>query len=355
MALRTIKNFEVKYLQILDEDGRFDASLMDEPPDAVVREFFSKIILARTFNSRALSLQREGRIGTYASIFGQEASQIGTALTFEKDDWIFPTFRESGVYVALGHPISALFNYWKGDERGMSPPQGLNIFPMSIPVGTQIPHIAGAAMALRIKGADAAAAGYFGDGGTSKGDFHEGLNFAGVYNLPAVFLCQNNQFAISIPRTQQTAAETMAQKAIAYGFEGVQVDGNDVFAVYKATRDALEKARSGRGPTLIECFTYRLDDHTTADDASRYRDESEVAAWQGREPLIRLRAYMKGRGLWSEEYERQVTGEAERTVDAAIEEAESAAPPEPADMVRHTYGELTPRQINELEELGWRR
>ena len=218
-------------------------------------------------------MQREGRIGTYASIWGQEAAQVGSALALTDGDWIFPSFRESGVLVARGYPLWMLYRYWTGDERGMSAPEGLNVFPMSVPVGTQIPHATGAAWAMKLKGHKNVAAVYFGDGGSSKGDFHEGLNFAGVFKVPCVFLCQNNQWAISVPRSSQTAAKTIAQKGFAYGMEGLQVDGNDVVAVYKATKEAAEKARSGGGPTLIECFTYRLDDHTTADDSSRYRSD----------------------------------------------------------------------------------
>lgn len=354
MPYKTIETNEVKYLQIIDEDGGGDSSLIDGViPDEKFKEFYETIVLARTCNHRALSLQREGRIGTYPSIFGQEASQVGSALAFAKDDWLFPSFRESGVLTARSYPIWMLLRYWMGDERGCSAPEGQNIFPMSVPVGTHIPHATGAALAMKLKGEKMVAGAYFGDGGSSKGDFHEGLNMAGVFKAPVVFICQNNQWAISVPRASQTAAKTIAQRAQSYGFEGVQVDGNDVAAVYAATRDAAEKARRGEGPTLIECFTYRLDDHTTADDASRYRSKEEVEKWLAKEPLIRLRLYMEKKGLWSEEYASEVERKAEERVDAEIKKAEEYPPPDPADIINYIYAEPTQRQKKDAKELGW--
>ena len=352
MPIKTIATFEVKSIQIINEKGEADEGLLPPLSEGEFKRFFETIILARTFNHRALSLQREGRIGTYASIWGQEASQIGSALAFGDGDWLFPSFRESGVFVARGYPIWMLYRYWAGDERGMQVPEEFNLFPMSVPVGTQIPHATGAAWAMKLKGDRKAAAVYFGDGGSSKGDFHEGLNFAGVFKAPVIFLCQNNQWAISVPRSRQTAAETIAQKAAAYGFEGVQVDGNDVVAVYKATKEAIQKAYSG-GATLIECFTYRLDDHTTADDSSRYRSDEEVESWKAKEPLIRLRIYMEKKGWWSKEYEEGINRGAQEKVDSEIKKAEAYAPPDPADIIKYTYAELTPRQRRDLKERGW--
>lgn len=237
----------------------------------------------------------------------------------------------------------------------MKAPEGLNIFPMSVPVGTQIPHATGAAMAMRIRGDRRAAAAYFGDGGSSRWDFHEALNIAGVFKAPAIFLCQNNQWAISVPRSRQTRAGTIAQRAIGYGIEGIQVDGNDVIAVYKATKDALTRAKAGDGPTLIECNTYRLDDHTTADDASRYRASEEVELWKKKEPLIRLRLLMEKKGLLAKDYEDRVLKEAETEIDRAIQEAEAMAPPDPADIIRFTNAALTGRQKKEMKDLGWQK
>lgn len=353
MPIDTLDRFEVKYLQIINEKGTADPSVMPPISDDIIKKIFETIILARTFNQRALSLQREGRIGTYASILGQEAAQAGSALALGKEDWVFPSFRESGVLIALGYPMRLLYGYWGGDERGMQAPPGLNVFPMSVPVGTQIPHAMGAAWAMKYKKEKKAAIAYFGDGGSSRGDFHEALNLAGVFKAPAVFLCQNNQWAISLPRRRQTAAKTIAQRAIGYGIEGIQVDGNDAVAVYKATTDALDRAKRGEGPTLIEAFTYRLDDHTTSDDAARYRPKEEVEAWRGKEPLIRLRLFMEKKGLWTREYEEGIAKAAQAAVDREIAESERLAAPEPADMLRYTYDEPTARQKRELKEFGW--
>lgn len=355
MPIDIIEKFEVKFLQILNEKGEADTSLMPPLSDADLKKFFETMVLARTFNQRALSLQREGRIGTYASILGQEASQIGSALALDKSDWIFPSFRESGVLIARGFPLWMLYRYWTGDERGMKAPEDMNIFPMAVPVGTQLPHATGAAFAMKYKGDKRAAIVYFGDGGSSRGDFHEAINLAGVFKAPAIFLLQNNQWAISVPRSRQTAARTIAQRGFGYGIEGIQVDGNDIFAVYKATRDALEKAKSGGGPTLIECFTYRLDDHTTADDASRYRSKEEVESWKKKEPMIRLRLFLEKKGLWTKEYEESVAKKAQELVDSEIQKSEAYPPPDPADILRYTNQELTERQKKEIEEFGWKK
>jgi len=347
---KTIGTFSIRYLNILDEKGEADESLMPPLSDIDIRRMYELLVLSRVFDHRALSLQREGRLGTYASILGQEASQIGSGLALEKTDWIFPSFREMGVYITIGYPIYMLFQYWSGDERGVKIPDDLNIFPPCIPVGTQIPHAVGAAMAAKYKRERLAVITYFGDGGTSKGDFHEGLNMAGVFKLPIVFICQNNQWAISVPREKQTAAESLAQKAFAYGFEGIQVDGNDIFAVYKATKDALNRARNGEGPTLIECYTYRMSDHTTADDSTRYRKREEVEAWKTKDPILRLKSFMEKKGLWTEAYQREVDEKARDKVDEAVKMEEAIGYPHPRDMFAYTYGDLTQRQTKQIRD-----
>jgi len=351
MPEKVIDSFHVKRLDILDEKGDVDGALMPSLSEAYIRRMYELIVLSRTFDQFALNLQREGRLGTYASILGQEASQIGSAFAIEKTDWIFPSFREMGVYLTMGYPMHMLFQYWSGDERGISPPEGLNMFPLCIPVGTQIPHAVGAAMAAKYRKDNLAVVTYFGDGGTSKGDFHEGFNMAGVFRLPVVFICQNNQWAISVPREKQTASKTLAQKAYAYGFEGVQVDGNDVFAVYKATADAVKKAMDGGGPTLIECFPFRMSDHTTADEAARYRTKEEVEAWKPKDPLLRLKLFMEKNGLWTEKYEKDVEEEAKTTVSTAVKVAEATEPPKPEDMFTFTYEALTSRQKKQLTQI----
>jgi len=353
MTEKTIKTFDIKFLQVIDEFGVADEALLPSISNDDLIKAYRAIILSRAFNRMALALQREGRIGTYASILGQEASQTGSALALEPGDWIYPSFRETGVYISRGYPLWRIFRYWMGDERGMEAPPDQNIFPMSVPVGSQITHAVGTAMAMKIKGDKNVAVTYFGDGGSSRGDFHEGLNFAGVFKAPVIFLCQNNQWAISLPRGRQTAAETIAQRAVGYGIEGVQVDGNDVMAVYSATARAAERARAGEGATLIECFTYRLDDHTTADDSSRYRTDDDVAKWQAKEPLIRFDKFLRTKGILDDALEEKITKEVDELVNAAVKEAEAYPPPDAADMIKYTSSKLSARQKRELKALKW--
>ena len=350
MPEELLASFAVKRLGVLDEHGNVDEALMPTLSAAEIRRIYEAMVLARTFDERAMALQREGRLGTYPPILGQEAAQVGSALALSPADWVFPSFREMGVHLTLGYPISQIYQYWAGDERGQIAPDRLNIFPFCVSVGTHIPHAVGAAMAARYQGDPVVAVAYFGDGATSKGDFHEGFNMAGVFRLPVVFICQNNQWAISIPLKGQTAAASLAQKAIAYGFDGVQVDGNDVFAVYRATAEALAKARSGGGPTFIECLTYRMADHTTSDDAARYRSPEEVAAWRARDPILRLERYMAKQGLWSEEYAIEAKSRMTVAIDEAVQAMEAVPPPAPAEMFEQTGAALSPRQAGQLKE-----
>jgi len=351
MPEELLAHFEVRYVSVLAENGEVDQALMPPLTEAEIRRMYESMVLARSFDQRALALQREGRLGTYPSSTGQEAAQIGSAMALLPADWVFPAFREMGVQLALGLPIHRIFQFWAGDERGQVTPEGLNLFPVCVSVGTHIPHAVGAAMAARYRRDPVVAVAYFGDGATSKGDFHEGFNMAGLFRLPVVFICQNNQWAISVPLKGQTAAATLAQKAVAYGFEGVRVDGNDVFAVYRETRLALEKARSGGGPTFIECFTYRMSDHTTSDDAARYRPAGEVAAWAARDPILRLERFMSGRGLWSDEYGKETKARATAAIDEAVQIMEAVPPPAAAEMFDHTGATLTPRQAAQRKGL----
>jgi pyruvate dehydrogenase E1 component alpha subunit len=346
---RVVKNFHVEWLQILDEQGNCDEELRPPLADEEIRKLYEWMILARTLDEKAFKLQREGRLGTYASILGQEATQVGSAFALQPSDWMFPSFREPGVSIVRGLPLRMIFQYWSGDERGSLIPEGQNDFPITIPVGTHIPIATGTAWAAKMKGDKIAVIAYLGDGATSKGDFHEGLNLAGVFSLPIVFLCQNNHWAISVPVHRQTAAETLAQKAIAYGFTGIQVDGNDVFAVYKATRESLDQARAGGGPTLIECVTYRIGDHTTADDASRYRSAEEVEQWKRKDPIDRLKKYMEKKGLWDEGYGRKVLRDAREQVEEAVKEEETLPASDPRDIFRYTFDELTEELREQME------
>ncbi|MBI2547339.1 MAG: pyruvate dehydrogenase (acetyl-transferring) E1 component subunit alpha [Candidatus Aenigmarchaeota archaeon] len=338
-------NFEL--FQILNEDGRIvNTRDMPQLKNDDIKRMYELMVLARVFDDTALKLQREGRLLTYASLQGQEASQIGSAIALQKEDWFVPSYRENGVFIARGHPMDMLYQYWAGDERGMDKLDSINGLPVAIPVGSQIPHAVGIAWANKLLGKRSVAAVYFGDGATSKGDFHEGVNFAGVFQVPCVFICQNNQWAISVSRKKQTASETIVQKAIAYGIEGVLVDGNDVFAVFKVVRDAVERARSGKGPTLIECYTYRMQNHTTADDWKKYRSEEEVERWKQKDPIERLKKYMESEGIWDENYEKMVWDDARTQVSEATRKFESVEPPSPLDMFKDVYGKLPP----EIEE-----
>jgi pyruvate dehydrogenase E1 component alpha subunit len=340
-----------KMFQILKEDGTL---LPDGKPPISDKEtlaLYQKMLFIRVADQKGLMLQRQGRFGTYAPIWGQEACQVGSTYVLQKDDWVFPAFREIGATLMVGIPLKNFFLYWMGNERGSHAPEGINILPVSIPVGTHIPQAVGAAWAAKIKGDKIVTMVFFGDGATSKGDFHEGLNFAGVFKTPTVFFCQNNQFAISVPRSKQTASKTIAQKAIAYGFDGIQVDGNDLFAVIVAAKAAVEKARSGGGPTLIEGVTFRFGPHTTADDPTKYRAEEEVELWKPRDPLIRLKLYLKGKGLWSEEAEKRMSEEAQKEIDQAVSDAEAYSNPELEEMFKYVFEEMTPQLKEQMEYL----
>ena len=347
---RVIANFDVPYLQILNENAVCDEKNKPKISEDVLREMYKYLILTRTFDDKALKLQRQGRLGTYAPMRGQEAGQIGSAFALAKDDWIFPAFRENGVYMIKGVSADMLFRYWAGDERGMQIPKGINILPVSITVGAHLPHAAGAAMGFNYLKQKNVAVVYFGDGATSEGDFHEALNFAGVFKAPCIFICQNNQWAISLPVKEQTASQTIAQKAIAYGIAGIQVDGNDVFAVYKATMDAVARARNGLGATLIECFTYRLADHTTSDDAKKYRSEDEVRSWELKDPILRFEKYLVSKNVINPVIIGKVKAEAEQQIERAVKMAESAKPQPPTEMFDYLYSDMTDEMKEQREQ-----
>jgi len=338
-------------LQVLDENGNLKESLKPQLNEAMLKKMYELMVLTRIFDETALKLQREGRMLTYASSKGQEAAAVGSALALQNQDWIFPSFREHGAFFVKGMPIDQYYQYWAGDERGMKIPEKVNCFPVSIPVGTQTLHAVGAALAFKLKKQNKVSIVYFGDGGTSEGDFHEAMNFAGVFKVPIVFLCQNNQWAISLPRKKQTASETLAQKAIAYGFNGVLVDGNDVIAVFNATLEAVENARKGNGPTMIEAYTYRMSDHTTADEATKYRDPKEVEEWKKKDPIDRLRKYLQQKKIWNEDYEKKVLDDANKKINDAVKKMESTPPAKPEEIFDYLFEKKDWRQIEEQEEL----
>ncbi len=338
-------------LQILSETGEVRRDLEPQLSPAHLRKIYGLMVTTRIADLKALKLQRQGRLGTFAPSLGHEACQVGSAFCLSKEDWVFPYFRDLGTYLTLGFPLKNFFLYWMGNEEALRIPEGLNIFTISIPVGSHLPHAVGCALALKYQHRPSAVVAYFGDGATSEGDFHEALNFAGVFRTPNVFICFNNQYAISTPVRSQTASLNIAMKAAAYGLQGLLVDGNDVLAMAVATREALNKARSGGGSTLIEALTYRLGNHTTSDDASRYRTETEVEEWRKKDPIDRFKAYLKSKDLWDEAFESRIQQEAEEETNQAVAEAEGAPPPEPEDLFIHTFAGLTPELEDQLSAL----
>jgi pyruvate dehydrogenase E1 component alpha subunit len=341
--------------RVLDEDGELvDGAEVPELSDDELVEMYRHMKLARRFDERAVSLQRQGRIGTYPPLSGQEGAQIGSAMALGGDDWMVPSYREHGAGLVRGLPLKDTLLYWMGDERGNEIPEDENIFTVAVPIASQLPHATGMAWASKLKDeADKAFLCYFGDGATSEGDFHEGMNFAGVFDTPNVFFCNNNQWAISVPRERQTASETLAQKATAYGFEGVQVDGMDPLAVYQVTRDAIAKAKDPgedeRRPTMIEAVQYRFGAHTTADDPSVYREEAEVEKWKAKDPIPRLEAFLKDTDRLDDDDVEAIEADVEDDVAEAIEAAEETPRPDPASMFENVYAEMPQRLEQQLE------
>ncbi|MGZ4111864.1 MAG: pyruvate dehydrogenase (acetyl-transferring) E1 component subunit alpha [Tumebacillaceae bacterium] len=313
-------------------------------------EMYKWMVTVRHFDRRAVNLQRSGRIGTYAPLEGQEAAQVGCGYALEKRDWLFPTYREHGVSMVHGLPMTTIFMYWNGRPEGCMAPEGVNIFPIAVPIATQLPHAVGAAWASKLRGEDTISVGFLGDGATSEGDFHEAMNFAGVFKLPVIIFCQNNGYAISVPLKKQTAVETLAEKAAAYGVEGVRVDGQDAIAVYEAVKKAADKARNGGGPTFIEAVTYRYGSHTTADDHTRYRDEAEAEEWRGqRDPIERLKQVLLERGAWSEDQDKALWDETDKVVQKSIDEMQSAPPVDHNRIFDYAYAEM-PWHLQEQRE-----
>ncbi len=354
--MTTVATFEIEHSAFLDAEGRVLQALphFAQDPENLIA-LYRAMVLTRAFDAKAVALQRTGRLGTYGSSLGQEAVAHGIGAAMAPEDVLVPSFREQGAQILRGVTLVEILLYWGGDERGSDYTGPRQDFPVCVPVGTHAPHAAGVALALQLRGAARAAVCVFGDGATSKGEVYEAMNFAGLRKLPLVFVVNNNQWAISVPRAHQSAAETLAQKAVAAGFAGEQVDGNDVIAVREAVVRALEKARAGGGPTLIEAVTYRLSDHTTADDASRYRDDAEVSAHWKREPIARLRDYLVAAGHWSKDDEEALLAECNDKVEAAAEEYLAIPPLPPQSMFDHLYAALPPalaRQRAQVADAG---
>jgi pyruvate dehydrogenase E1 component alpha subunit len=342
--------FQVDYLSILDAEGDLDTSLEPKLPAAELKRLYRAMLLGRRLDERMVRLQRQGRIGTFAPIKGQEASQLGSVCTLKPTDWMVPSFRETAAMIWRGWPIEKMLLFFAGYLEGGQPAPDQRDLPICIPVSTQLPHAVGLAYAAQYRNDDAVVMAYFGDGATSEGDFHEAVNFAGVWHVPVVFVCQNNQWAISVPLKKQTHSRTIAQKALAYGIPGIQVDGNDILAVYAASLEAVARARAGDGPTLIECVTYRLGVHTTADDPTKYRSNEEVAEWERKDPLTRFTGYLKKKRLLDDGLEKEVDAE----IAAAIARFETTAAADALTMFDHVYAELPPDLKTQREALAER-
>ncbi|MBC8269310.1 MAG: pyruvate dehydrogenase (acetyl-transferring) E1 component subunit alpha [Rhodospirillaceae bacterium] len=344
--------FEIHYTRFLDSEGHIASPLPLFADDSnALKALYRWMVLTRSFDARAVALQRTGRLGTFASSLGQEAVSVGAAAAMNDDDVLVPSFREQGALIVRGVPYKQQFLYWGGDERGSVYENNCQDFPNSIPVGSHAPHAAGAAMAMKLRGEKRAVLCLFGDGATSKGDVYEAMNIAGIWKLPVVFVINNNQWAISISRDKQTAAETLAQKAIAVGIGGEQVDGNDVIAVRHVVGKALERARSGKGPHLVEALTYRLTDHTTADDASRYRDENTVAAHWKEDPVARLRTYLNENAGWGKNDEEHLLETAAAEIEEAAQAYLNEPPQPPQSMFDFLFATVPPELSRQRDEV----
>jgi pyruvate dehydrogenase E1 component subunit alpha len=345
---------KMEYLSILDEKGKLDKSLEPDISGDLLMKLYRAMLLGRRFDERMLSLQRQGRIGTFAPTTGQEAAQVGSASVLRSSDWMVPSFREAVAQIWRGAPMENIILYFGGYNEGGYIEDNSKNLPTSIPVGSQILHAVGLGWAANYRKTDEVVLTYFGDGATSEGDFHEGLNFAGVYQTPVIFLCQNNQWAISVPLSKQTHSETLAQKALGYGIPGIQVDGNDILAVYAAAKEAVDRARSGGGPTMIECVTYRMTMHTTADDPKRYRTEDEVEAWKKKDPLIRFEKYLTDKELATKDKFQATEAEVKEEIQTAVDRAEEQMKKldDPLQMFEHAYAELPPYLKEQRAELA---
>lgn len=352
----TIASFKIDYYQFLSPDGRLISE--DVPPLATdwdeLQSLYRLMVTTRVFDKKAIALQRTGKMGTYASCLGHEAAHISMGSAMRPEDCYAPSYREYGAQFCRGVKMSEVLRYWGGDERGSDFSGPKHDFAWCVPIATQCMHAAGAALAFKLRGEKRVAVSQVGDGGSSKGDFLEAINAASAFQLPLVLVIINNQWAISVPRSKQNSAKTLAQKGIAGGLPSIQVDGNDIIACRWAMENAIKQAREGGGPTIIEMVTYRLTDHTTADDARRYRGEEEVEnAWQ-MEPIKRLRKYLKDQGVWNDDKEAELQEQASKEVAAAVEEYLATSDPGIESMFDYMFetipAELEAQRARALEE-----
>lgn len=347
---------KIEYLSILDENANLDKSLEPDIPAEQLKTMYKYMLLGRRTDERMLKMQRQGRLGTFPQSSGHEAISMGSVINIHKDDWHVPAYRELAGMLYRGWPIENIVLFWNGFEEGTRPPEGVNDLPVCVPIASQLPHAAGIGMAMNIKKDKNVVMTYFGDGATSEGDAHEALNFASVFKAPVVFVCLNNQYAISVPLSRQMNCETVAQKAIAYNMPGIRVDGNDVLAVYVATKEAVERARAGLGPTLVEGLTYRLTPHTTADDPKKYRSDATTDEWMKKEPLIRFAKYLQNKGVMSAKDLEDMEAEVNELVRVAVEKAEEMAKSEelmnPYNIIDHVFADVPQFLQEQRDELG---
>lgn len=336
----------VEDLSILDEVGQADAALEPTLDDEALLRVYRAMVVTRKLDERMIKMQRQGEMGTFAPGRGQEATQIGQVYPLKEGDWFSPSYRSFGAQIWRGWPIEQLLLLWDGYFEGFAPPEGVNDLPFSIVIGSHVPMAVGVAMGLQYRESSSVMLTNFGDGASSEGDVSEALNFAAVYKAPVVFVCENNGYAISTPVTQQTAVTSLAHRAPAFGMPGIRVDGNDVLAMIAATQKAVDRARAGDGPTLIEAVTFRMEMHTTADDPTVYRNNGQVAAWQNKDPITRFEKYILAKGVMDERAVTEISAEAEEQVRSARGRFRDRAIPNPRDAFDFVYTELTP----ELEE-----
>lgn len=344
-----IKEFEK--LSVLSPDGEIvNKEAMPKLDDDQLKELMRRMVFTRVWDQRAVSLQRQGRLGFYAPVSGQEASMIGSEFVLDKEDFVVPGYRDMPQIVWHGYPMYQAFLYSKGHQHSGQIPEGVNVLMPQIIIGAQIVQATGIAMGFKRKGQNNVVITYTGDGGSSQGDFYEGMNFAGAFNLPVIFVVQNNGYAISTPVSKQTSAQSIAQKALAAGIRGVQVDGMDALAVAKVVQEAAELARNGGGPTLIEAITYRYGPHSmSGDDPTKYRDKEEEEKWKEKDPLIRMRKYLQAKNLWSDEDEEKTMEEAKQTVTEQIKKAESTEKMTIAGLIDSMF-EHTPAHLEEQKK-----
>lgn len=349
----TIARFEIEYLQFLDENAKVIQTLPAFAQDHEhLLRLYRSMLLTRTFDKKAVALQRTGKMGTYPSSLGQEAVATGLGDAMKAEDVFCPYYRDQGALFERGVALDEIFSYWGGDERGADFQKNSEDFPPSVPIATQCLHAVGVAYAFQYRKQARVAVTSIGEGGTSEGAFYEAMNCAGAWNLPVVFVVNNNQWAISVPREIQTHTATIAQKAIAAGFTGIQVDGNDVIAVRHAVSEAIENARSGGGPKLIEAVTYRLSDHTTADDMTRYVPDEKLAEAKQKEPIHRLREYLIAQNVWSEKQDTTLQQELIALVDKAAKNYGSRKPEPATHIFDFMYAELPEQLLEQREMLG---